>query len=795
MLKYNGLAELIRRNEGEVDFLIQTARTKTRILIQTARTKTRISEQEETTSAVYLVPMKIDKSGVNDKRAGRNHECRLPGPNENRQVRSKRHGRGVQSNRRSYKEFKRAPHGNDQHGNRRWFKSGVINVGSTPRKRSTWKVNIKAKIMLQEIKSEPQTRKKEKAETVVTIKAGGKSYVDVVKKLKDEVDIGKIGVKIGKIRKTGNEDLMLVVEGGDPSKRNDYAIYNGMASTLEKEIKNKIENIRVVTRAKEMTTLYIMGMDPTSNEEEVKQAIARETNLRETEIQVKAIRKGRYEEQTAIVELPRGKATALIQQRKMRIGWVECGVKERIYLTRCFKCLEYGHKTRDCTAKVDRSDECYKCGSKGHRSKECKNEETAPQRIRRQHTRTRKNASEEERQNVLENHKKCKKNLRKLIRDSKTRKNASEEERQNVLENHKKCKKNLRKLIRDSKQRHWKELCKSLNNDVWGDGFKIAEMHSRGSRLHYKGTGRGRDLFPYPTRETCEYRKCIAEAPAFTTKELEEVLSNMKPGKAPGLDAIPLEAIKEATLSNMKPGQWQDEDVRTSPIYRLQGDKQMEAMDVEDIQRTKRKRLRELDQVVGNLENRWEKFLEAETCVETGTNAMKQNAGTQRSSKPIEIQATLSTIGTQTDWEDAELQRAKKDTAVREGIKRAMLEPKSFQNLTSIIDMPWPSDIFTHTQVLEMAPTSFRAEGDFAIHEFTLHVLDIDAALTKEEVETTIKDSVGNRDAHTIRVKSMRPSRDGNQIATVHASRTAGNALVQKGRIKIGWVGCERLHK
>ncbi|KAI4467757.1 hypothetical protein MML48_2g00020372 [Holotrichia oblita] len=55
MLKYNGLAELVRRNEGEVDFLIQTARTKTRIC-----------EQEETTSAVYLVPMKIDQSGVND---------------------------------------------------------------------------------------------------------------------------------------------------------------------------------------------------------------------------------------------------------------------------------------------------------------------------------------------------------------------------------------------------------------------------------------------------------------------------------------------------------------------------------------------------------------------------------------------------------------------------------------------------------------------------------------------------------------------------------------------------------
>ncbi|KAK9686491.1 hypothetical protein QE152_g37156 [Popillia japonica] len=62
-----------------------------------------------------------------------------------------------------------------------------------------------------------------------------------------------------------------------------------------------------------------------------------------------------------------------------------------------------------------------------------------------------------------------------------------------------------------------------------------------------------RDLFPYPTRETCEYRECIAEAPAFTTKELEEALSNMKSGKAPGLDAIPLEAIKEATKLN---GAW-----------------------------------------------------------------------------------------------------------------------------------------------------------------------------------------------------------------------------------------------
>ncbi|KAK9686492.1 hypothetical protein QE152_g37155 [Popillia japonica] len=71
---------------------------------------------------------------------------------------------------------------------------------------------------------------------------------------------------------------------------------------------------------------------------------------------------------------------------------------------------------------------------------------------------------------ISEKRKECNRIRRQYTR---TGKNASEEERQNVLENHKRCKKNLRKLIRDSKQRHWKELCKSLNNDVWGDGFKM----------------------------------------------------------------------------------------------------------------------------------------------------------------------------------------------------------------------------------------------------------------------------------------------------------------------------------
>ncbi|KAK9746017.1 hypothetical protein QE152_g6510 [Popillia japonica] len=39
--------------------------------------------------------------------------------------------------------------------------------------------------------------------------------------------------------------------------------------------------------------------------------------------------------------------------------------------------------------------------------------------------------------------------------------------------------------------------------------------------------------------------------------------------------------------------------------------------------------------------------------------------------------------------------------------------------------------------------------------ETTIHVLDVDADLTKEDAENTIRISVGNRSAHTVRVSSI----------------------------------------
>lgn len=146
-------------------------------------------------------------------------------------------------------------------------------------------------------------------------------------------------------------------------------------NTLENEIKNKINGCQVSTKAVGMTAIYIMDMDPTTTEDEVKEAITRETKIKEADIHIRAIRKGRFEEQTATVEVPRKQAAQLISDRKLKVGWIDCGVKERIHVLRCYKCLENGHKTYDCTAQTDRSGECLRCGQTGHKSKGCTNKE------------------------------------------------------------------------------------------------------------------------------------------------------------------------------------------------------------------------------------------------------------------------------------------------------------------------------------------------------------------------------------------------------------------------------------
>lgn len=104
--------------------------------------------------------------------------------------------------------------------------------------------------------------------------------------------------------------------------------------------------------------------------EDVAEAIAKETGVPPEDVKVLNVRLGFASKQMATVLLSRATAKKLADKGRLRVGLVYARVREVPRLTRCFRCLEEGHETRQCKGE-DRSKDCWRCGKSGHFARRC----------------------------------------------------------------------------------------------------------------------------------------------------------------------------------------------------------------------------------------------------------------------------------------------------------------------------------------------------------------------------------------------------------------------------------------
>lgn len=116
-------------------------------------------------------------------------------------------------------------------------------------------------------------------------------------------------------------------------------------------------------------------------------------------------------------------------------------------------------------------------------------------------------------------------------------------------EEYKRERKELKILINRAKKQHWMDLCTELNENVWGNGYKIATKHLKNQSLPYQLSEERRieiveHLFP-TKQDSWERGNIAVVSDEFTLEELAAATERLKGGRAPGPDGVPPEAIKE----------------------------------------------------------------------------------------------------------------------------------------------------------------------------------------------------------------------------------------------------------
>ena len=206
-----------------------------------------------------------------------------------------------------------------------------------------------------------KSRSKYKNEAIILSPEENKSYKDILKTIRDTAELIDKSEDIKTIRKTKLGNVILELEKGVKAEE--------FTSILETKIEGS--KIRTSGHKSETTILEISNMDSLTTEEEIRKTLTEKINNSEIgskmDIRIKETANGTL---IATIGAENETATKIKGIGKLKIGAVECPIKERSKIDRCYKCWAIGHTARQCKG-PDRSKLCRNCTKENHIAAKC----------------------------------------------------------------------------------------------------------------------------------------------------------------------------------------------------------------------------------------------------------------------------------------------------------------------------------------------------------------------------------------------------------------------------------------